>query len=91
MPITGVLGQGWGSPTDWSGINPRNNRKDHHDQAKDHSSAQERQKSYARSEVKADGFELGTGGVSQSFEVSTGWNFPQEISRVHHNFPMCLI
>ncbi|GJU76309.1 putative reverse transcriptase domain-containing protein, partial [Tanacetum coccineum] len=31
--ITGVLGQGWGSSTDWSRINPRNNRKDRPDQA----------------------------------------------------------
>ncbi|GKC19145.1 hypothetical protein Tco_1021295 [Tanacetum coccineum] len=32
-------GGGWGSPTDWSGINPRNNRKDRPDQAKDASCA----------------------------------------------------
>ncbi|GJS03618.1 hypothetical protein Tco_0320126 [Tanacetum coccineum] len=33
MSITDVLGRGWGSSTDWSRINPRNNRKDRPDQA----------------------------------------------------------
>ncbi|GJV45954.1 reverse transcriptase domain-containing protein [Tanacetum coccineum] len=32
-------GQDWGSPTDESGIDPRNNEKDHPDQAKDASSS----------------------------------------------------
>nr|GFD61836.1 reverse transcriptase domain-containing protein [Tanacetum cinerariifolium] len=27
MSITGVLGRGWRIPTDWPGVNPRNNRK----------------------------------------------------------------
>ncbi|GJV18143.1 putative reverse transcriptase domain-containing protein [Tanacetum coccineum] len=35
MSITGVLGQGWGSLTDWSGIDPINNRKDRPDQPED--------------------------------------------------------
>ncbi|GKD18733.1 hypothetical protein Tco_1207891 [Tanacetum coccineum] len=35
MPITSMLGRGWGSPTDWPGINPGNNGKDRSDQAKD--------------------------------------------------------
>ncbi|GKC92777.1 putative reverse transcriptase domain-containing protein [Tanacetum coccineum] len=35
LPLNDVLGRGWGSPTDWSGINPRNDRKDRPDQAKD--------------------------------------------------------
>ncbi|GJY95977.1 putative reverse transcriptase domain-containing protein [Tanacetum coccineum] len=40
------FGRGWGSPTDWSGIDPRNNGKDHPDQKKKQA-AQDRQKSYA--------------------------------------------
>ncbi|GKB44882.1 hypothetical protein Tco_0889824 [Tanacetum coccineum] len=35
MSIIGVLGRGWGSPTDESEIEPRNNGKDRPDQAKD--------------------------------------------------------
>ncbi|GJS12306.1 hypothetical protein Tco_0369102 [Tanacetum coccineum] len=35
MSITDVLGQGWGSPTDWSRFDPRNNGKDRPDQAED--------------------------------------------------------
>ncbi|GJS90764.1 putative reverse transcriptase domain-containing protein [Tanacetum coccineum] len=38
LPLAIMLGRGWGSPTDWSGINPRNNGKDRPDQAKDASS-----------------------------------------------------
>ncbi|GKD50444.1 hypothetical protein Tco_1279420 [Tanacetum coccineum] len=53
MSITGVLGRGWGSPTNGSGIDPRNNRKDHPDQAKD------RQKSYADRKQKPMEFEVG--------------------------------
>ncbi|GJT90152.1 hypothetical protein Tco_1078997 [Tanacetum coccineum] len=53
MSITGVLGRGWGSPTDWSGINPRNNGKDHPDQAKD-ASCSGSTKELCRSEMKAD-------------------------------------
>ncbi|GKD20385.1 putative reverse transcriptase domain-containing protein [Tanacetum coccineum] len=46
MSITIVLGRGWGSLTDWSGIDPRNNGKGRPDQAEDEA-AQDRQKSYA--------------------------------------------
>ncbi|GJS63964.1 hypothetical protein Tco_0678528 [Tanacetum coccineum] len=41
-----MLGRGWGGPTDWPGINPRNNGEDRPDQAKDDKRAQDRQKSY---------------------------------------------
>ncbi|GJZ27121.1 hypothetical protein Tco_0571374 [Tanacetum coccineum] len=58
MSITGVLGRGWGSPTDGSGIDPRNNGKDRPDQAKDASSSGST-KELRRSETKADGV-LGT-------------------------------
>ncbi|GJT93876.1 hypothetical protein Tco_1082721 [Tanacetum coccineum] len=63
MLITGVLGRGWGSPTDWSGIDPRNNRKDRPDQAED-ASCPGSTKELRRSKMKADG------GVSQSWEVA---------------------
>ncbi|GJZ34010.1 DNA helicase [Tanacetum coccineum] len=51
--------RGWGSPTDGSRINPRNNGKDRPDQAKDASSSGST-KELRRSEMKADG------GVSKS-------------------------
>ncbi|GKC12089.1 putative reverse transcriptase domain-containing protein, partial [Tanacetum coccineum] len=54
MSITGVLGRGWGSPTDGSGINPRNNRKDRPDQAKDASSSGST-KELRQLKMKADG------------------------------------
>ncbi|GJS70317.1 hypothetical protein Tco_0703158 [Tanacetum coccineum] len=54
MSITGVLGRGWGSPTEGSRIDLRNNRKDRHDQAKDASSSGST-KELCRSEMKADG------------------------------------
>ncbi|GJR21575.1 hypothetical protein Tco_0970102 [Tanacetum coccineum] len=54
MSITGVLGRGWGSPTDWSGIDPRNNGKDRPDQAED-ASCSGSTKELRRSEMKADG------------------------------------
>ncbi|GJR10228.1 putative reverse transcriptase domain-containing protein [Tanacetum coccineum] len=49
-----VLGRGWGSPTDWSRINPRNDGKDCPDQAKD-ASGTGSTKELRRSEAKADG------------------------------------
>ncbi|GKC83296.1 hypothetical protein Tco_1139013, partial [Tanacetum coccineum] len=54
MSITGVLGRGWGSPADWSEIDPRNNGKDRPDQAKD-ASGSGSTKELRRSETKADG------------------------------------
>ncbi|GJX86652.1 putative reverse transcriptase domain-containing protein, partial [Tanacetum coccineum] len=45
----------WGSPTDWSGIDPRNNGKYRPDQAKDANSSGST-KELRRSEMKADGF-----------------------------------
>ncbi|GJR43945.1 hypothetical protein Tco_1312048 [Tanacetum coccineum] len=58
MSIIGVLGRGWGSPTDWFGINPRNNRKDRPDQAKD-ASCSGSTKELCRSEAKPMEFEVG--------------------------------
>ncbi|GJT22016.1 retrovirus-related pol polyprotein from transposon TNT 1-94 [Tanacetum coccineum] len=49
-----VLGRGWGSPTDWSGIDPRNNRKDRPGQA-ENASCSGSTKELRRSETKADG------------------------------------
>ncbi|GKG19230.1 hypothetical protein Tco_0376329, partial [Tanacetum coccineum] len=46
-------GPNWGGPTDWLGINPGNNRKDHPDQAKD-TSGTGSTKELRRSEAKAD-------------------------------------
>ncbi|GKF69850.1 hypothetical protein Tco_0202907, partial [Tanacetum coccineum] len=54
MSITGVLGRGWGSPTDRSGIDPRNNGKDRPDQAED-ASCSGSTKELRRSKTKADG------------------------------------
>ncbi|GJU67480.1 hypothetical protein Tco_1253739 [Tanacetum coccineum] len=54
MSITGVLGRGWGSPTDWSGIDPRNNGKDRPDQA-ENASCSGSTKELRQSEMKADG------------------------------------
>ncbi|GJV15179.1 retrovirus-related pol polyprotein from transposon TNT 1-94 [Tanacetum coccineum] len=54
-----MLGRGWGSPTDWSRVNPRNDRKDCLDQAKD-ASGTGSTKELRRSETKTDGsFEVG--------------------------------
>ncbi|GKC77037.1 putative reverse transcriptase domain-containing protein [Tanacetum coccineum] len=79
MSITGVLGRGWGSPTDWSGIDPRNNGKDRPDQAKD-ASCSGSTKELCRSETKADGVLAKVGKVAYRLEL------PQELSRVHHTF-----
>ncbi|GKF87155.1 hypothetical protein Tco_0258032 [Tanacetum coccineum] len=49
-----MLGRGWGSTTDWSEIDPRNNGKDRPDQAKD-ASCSGSTKELRRSEAKADG------------------------------------
>ncbi|GJT58305.1 putative reverse transcriptase domain-containing protein [Tanacetum coccineum] len=69
---------GWGSPTDWSRINLRNNRKDHPDQAKD-ASCLGSTKELCRSEAKADRVRVET-----SFAKAE--KLPQELSRVHHTF-----
>ncbi|GKC50480.1 hypothetical protein Tco_1073225 [Tanacetum coccineum] len=73
------MGQGWGSPTDWSGIDPRNNGKDRPDQAKD-ASCSGSTKELRRSEMKADGVRVKVGKVTYRLEL------PQELSRVHHTF-----
>ncbi|GKE81678.1 hypothetical protein Tco_1551678 [Tanacetum coccineum] len=79
MSITGVLGQGWGNPTDWSGIDPRNNGKDCSDQAED-ASCSGSIKELRRSETKTDGVRAKVGKVAYRLEL------PQELSRVHHTF-----
>ncbi|GJU72869.1 hypothetical protein Tco_1264274, partial [Tanacetum coccineum] len=71
--------RGWGSPTDGSGIDLRNNGKDHLDQVKDASSSRST-KELRRSETKVDG------GVSKSGKVAYRLELPQELSRVHHTF-----
>ncbi|GJS86434.1 hypothetical protein Tco_0769070 [Tanacetum coccineum] len=90
MSITGVLGRGWGSPTDGSGIDPRNNGKDRHDQAKDASSSGST-KELRRSETKADGVrgwgtELCLRVLGKVGKVAYMLELPQELSRVHHTF-----
>ncbi|GJR57585.1 hypothetical protein Tco_1499747 [Tanacetum coccineum] len=79
MSITGVLGRGWGSPTNWSEIDPRNNGKDHPDQVEG-ASCSGSTKELCRSETKADGVRAKVGKVAYSLEL------PQELSRVHHTF-----
>ncbi|GKD54145.1 putative reverse transcriptase domain-containing protein [Tanacetum coccineum] len=54
LPLADVLGRGRGSPTDGSGIDPRNNGKDRPDQEKDASSSGST-KELRRLETKADG------------------------------------
>ncbi|GKF23957.1 hypothetical protein Tco_0076279 [Tanacetum coccineum] len=71
MLITGVLGQGWGSPTDWSRINLRNNGKDRSDQAKD-ASCSGSIKELCRSEAKADGVRGWGQGYAQGLTLERG-------------------
>ncbi|GJT20536.1 hypothetical protein Tco_0890473 [Tanacetum coccineum] len=73
------MGRGWGSPTDWSGIDPRNNGKDRPDQAED-ASYSGSTKELRRSETKADGVQAKVRKVAYKLEL------PQELSRVHHTF-----
>ncbi|GJR87058.1 hypothetical protein Tco_0211069 [Tanacetum coccineum] len=84
MSITGVLGRGWGSPTDWSRIDLRNNGKDRPDQAKDASSSG-LPKELRRSETKADGVRGWGQSYAQGFALER-LELPQEFSRVHHTF-----
>ncbi|GKB62854.1 putative reverse transcriptase domain-containing protein [Tanacetum coccineum] len=69
----------WGSPTDGSRIDPRNNGKDRPDQAKDASSSGST-KELRRLEMKADGVRAKVVKVTYRLEL------PQELSRVHHTF-----
>ncbi|GJR52957.1 hypothetical protein Tco_1403478 [Tanacetum coccineum] len=86
MSITGVLGQGWGSSTDWSRINPRNNEKDRPDQAED-ASCSGSTKELCRSETKPMEFRLGTGYERSRLGKGVARNFPQRVGgRVHHTF-----
>ncbi|GJU06044.1 hypothetical protein Tco_1122474 [Tanacetum coccineum] len=89
MSITDVLGRGWGSPTDWSGIDPRNNEKDCPDQAKDASSLGST-KELRRLETKADGVRGWGQSYVQGLALERGHTvrleLPQELSRVHHTF-----
>nr|GFC26156.1 putative reverse transcriptase domain-containing protein [Tanacetum cinerariifolium] len=58
MSIIGVLGRGWRIPTDWPGVNPRNNKKDSPGQA-EMQAAQDRQKNYADRKRKPMEFKIG--------------------------------
>ncbi|GJW58436.1 putative reverse transcriptase domain-containing protein [Tanacetum coccineum] len=69
----------WGSPTDWSRIDPRNNVKDRPDQVED-ASCSGSIKELRRSKMKADGVLAKVGKVAYMLEL------PQELSRVHHTF-----
>ncbi|GJR92916.1 hypothetical protein Tco_0265090 [Tanacetum coccineum] len=80
-----MLGRGWGSPTDWPGINPRNNGKDRPDQAKD-ASAQDRQKATLIEARKPMESKLETEVSSRSHLGKELLELPQELSRVHHTF-----
>ncbi|GJU17653.1 hypothetical protein Tco_1145619 [Tanacetum coccineum] len=71
MSITGVLGRGWGSPTDWSGIDPRNNGKDRHDQARG-SKMLRFDKRLCRSETKSDGVDVGDSSYAQGLAFWKG-------------------
>ncbi|GJT02010.1 putative reverse transcriptase domain-containing protein [Tanacetum coccineum] len=79
VSITGVLGRSWRSPTDWPGVDPRNNIKDRPDQAED-ASCSGSTKELRRSEMKANGVRAKVGKVAYKLEL------PQELSRVHHTF-----
>ncbi|GJU94385.1 putative reverse transcriptase domain-containing protein [Tanacetum coccineum] len=86
---TVVLGRGWGSLTDWSGIDPRNNRKDLPDQAED-ASCSGSIKELRRSKTKVDGVRGWGQSYAQGLALERGrtvrLELPQELSRVHHTF-----
>ncbi|GJQ90406.1 putative reverse transcriptase domain-containing protein [Tanacetum coccineum] len=85
--ITNILGRSWRSPTDWPGVDPRNNGKDRLDQAED-ASCSRLTKELCRSETKANGVR----GWGQSYaqakvgKVAYKLELSQELSRVHHTF-----
>ncbi|GKD15140.1 hypothetical protein Tco_1199547 [Tanacetum coccineum] len=89
MSITSVLSRGWGSPTDWSRIDPRNNGKDHPDQVED-ASCSGLTKKLCRSEKNPMEFEVGDRVMLKVLvkvgKVSYRLELPQELSRVHHTF-----
>ncbi|GJU29713.1 hypothetical protein Tco_1173302 [Tanacetum coccineum] len=80
---------GWGSPNDWSRIDPRNNIKYRPDQAKD-ASCSGSTKELRQSEVKADGVRGWGQSYAQGLTLERGrtirLELPQELSRVHHTF-----
>ncbi|GKC91628.1 hypothetical protein Tco_1152277, partial [Tanacetum coccineum] len=80
---------GWGSTTDWSGIDPRNNGKDRPDQAED-ASCSGLTKELHRSETKADGVRGWGQSYAQGLALERGCTvrleLSQEFSRVHHTF-----
>ncbi|GJR18402.1 hypothetical protein Tco_0966929 [Tanacetum coccineum] len=84
-----MLGRGWGSPTDWSGINPGNNRKDRPDQAKD-ASGQDCKRATLNRKPNADGVRSWRHSYAQGLTLERSrtvrLELPQELSRVHHTF-----
>ncbi|GJU71518.1 hypothetical protein Tco_1262923 [Tanacetum coccineum] len=84
-----MLGRGWGSPTNWSRINPGNNGKDRPDQAKD-ASGTGSTKELRRSEAKTDGVRSWRQSYAQGLTLERSravrLELPQELSRVHHTF-----
>nr|GEV99093.1 reverse transcriptase domain-containing protein [Tanacetum cinerariifolium] len=72
-------GLGWRIPTDWPGVNLRNNEKDSPDQAED--ATQDRQKNYADQRYVGP-FKV----LAKVRKVAYKLELPQELSRVHHTF-----
>ncbi|GJV88581.1 putative reverse transcriptase domain-containing protein [Tanacetum coccineum] len=80
----------WRSPTDWSGIDPRNNRKDRPDQAED-ASCSGSTKELRRSETKADGVcVVWRQSYAQGLALERGCAIRYvvgfSLSKVHHTF-----
>ncbi|GJT95455.1 putative reverse transcriptase domain-containing protein [Tanacetum coccineum] len=84
-----IISKLWGSPTDWSGIDLRNNGKDRPDQAKDASSSGST-KELRRSETKANGVQGWGQSYAQGLALERGYTVRlellQELSKVHHTF-----
>ncbi|GJY03904.1 hypothetical protein Tco_0369844 [Tanacetum coccineum] len=82
--------EGWGSPTDWSQVNPQETTEKIVLIKQRMQAAQDRQKSYADRKRKPMEFEVGDRVMAQV----TPWKgvlrirleLPQELSRVHHTF-----
>ncbi|GJY22903.1 putative reverse transcriptase domain-containing protein [Tanacetum coccineum] len=75
----------WRSPTDWPGVDLRNNGKDRPDQAEDESSSGST-KELRRSKRKTMEFEVRDKVLAKVGKVAYKLELPQELSRVHHTF-----